>query len=134
MRKLFWLVPAVLAVCVGAFGLSSGAVSADDELRVKILLTGPRIGGIKPQGNSVYRDRADGSRRFKVEASRVNLANGTVLTAYVNGVSVGSFSLAAGIGKVELNTNDDDVVPVIVAGDAVTVLGPGDVLVLKGSF
>ena len=61
------------------------------------------------------------------------LPAGTVLTVNVNGAAVGTITLVANAGELELNTNDHAVVPGIKAGDVVTVTMGANVIV-TGTF
>ena len=125
----FLIALAVAAPCAVAFTSSVAHAQANST---KIRLSGPAIAGIKSEGKSEY--RADARRRsFRVEG-RLNLANGTVLTALVNGVSVGTVSVTAGIASLEVSTERGGVVPAIRAGDRVSVVNAAGAVVLSGSF
>ena len=132
MQKMLWFVSLMLLMCVGVFGLSSAPAQAQ-SVDLKIRLTGPAIGQIVPEGSSEYRE--SGARRsFRVEVNKVNVADGTTMTAQVNGVSVGVLILSGGTGRLALETERGQMVPFIKAGDVVTVLDPNGKIALSGTF
>ena len=61
-------------------------------------------------------------------------ADGTWLTAKVNGTSVGILQLVAGAGKLQLESERGLAVPAIRAGDMVTVTTASGVTILSGKF
>lgn len=127
MKRVSWFVMSLVLV-----GLMVKQVAAQ-EVRVKIRLRGPAIGGVFPQGSSEFRAR--GSQvQFKAQANRVNLADGTVLSVRVNGNAVGSITLVGGAGSLELSTNDDDTVPNIQPGDVVSLVAANGATILSGQF
>lgn len=140
MKRTLWIASCVLLACIGGLAgpvlpTASAAHRRPDggsQTRVRIALTGARIGGITPQGHADY--RVDGSQRqLNVEVEKVNLANGTVLSVNVNGVAVGTLTLVAGTRELELNTKNRAAVPIIKAGDVVTVT-VGATTILMGAF
>lgn len=134
MKRLFWLVPLCAMAYLGVVEVRPSLARAQvGEIRMKIRLTGAAVGGLVPEGNSEFRSR--GSRTsFKVEANRVNLADGSVLTASVNGRAVGTFVLSLGRGKLDLDTERRNSVPVIQKGDVVTVATSAGGVILSGRF
>jgi hypothetical protein len=127
MKRVSWLVMSFLWV-----GLMVKQVAAQ-EVRVKIRLRGPAIGGVVPQGSSEYRARGK-QGQFKAQAIRVNLADGTVLSVQVNGNDVGNITLVGGAGSLELSTNDGDTVPNIQPGDVVSLVTSNGATILSGQF
>ncbi len=127
MKRVSWLAMSFLLV---GLMVKQGAAQ---EVRVKIRLRGPAIGGVVPQGSSEYRVRGR-QVQFKAQANRVNLADGTVLSVQVNGNAVGSITLVGGAGSLELNTNDDDTVPNIQPGDVVSLVAANGAIILSGQF
>lgn len=131
MKKLIVCLYAVLFVCAGI--LATVPAMAGGGTSVKIRLSGPAIKGVVPEGSSEY--RVDGTRTsFRVEADRVNMADGTRLTARVNGAAVGYISLLAGTGKLQIESDRGQLVPVIHQGDKITVTTASGVTILSGSF
>ena len=135
MNKMLCVLALTLPMCGPLVTAPITAAHADrrDEARTKIRLTGPAINGIRPQGNAEYRVEAR-RRRFKVEATNVNLPDGTVLTFKLNGVVLGTRTLNLGRAELELNTEDGANPPVIVANDEVTVVNANGVLIVRGKF
>ncbi|MCW3054548.1 MAG: hypothetical protein JWN14_3718 [Chthonomonadales bacterium] len=139
MKRTLWIAVCVVMACIGLMGpvlprayADHGGQDGGSQTRVRIALAGAKIAGITPQGHADY--RVDGAQRqLNVEVEKVNLANGTVLSVNVNGVSVGTLTLLAGTRELELNTKNRATVPVIKHGDAVTVSMGANVL-LMGAF
>jgi hypothetical protein len=97
-----------------------------------INLTGPVFNGMQPVGAAEY--EVEGARRrFSAEADNVNLVDGSVLTVYVAGKSVGTFSLTDGGGVLLLDTFAHQRVPVINKGTTVAIYYGGTKL-LSGNF
>ncbi|HEV2704363.1 MAG TPA: hypothetical protein VGV59_00475 [Pyrinomonadaceae bacterium] len=105
------------------------------EQRFETTLGGARINGVLPQGVAVFRLRADGSRRFKVEVEDMNLPLGTVLTVLYNGAEVGRITLGNFFeAELERNTNDGQFVPTFVPGASVAVADQTGAILLAGAF
>lgn len=136
MRKLssaFLLLSLLPLTCTGLVSLTPTAVQAQTEVRFKIRLTGATINRILPEGSAEIRIR--GTRRsFHAEANRVSLADGTVLSVRVNGQAVGSLTLTAGKGSLELDTERKQSVPAIQKGDVVTLTTANGATILSGAF
>lgn len=87
---------------------------ADHCSRGQGTLTGPPIGGTTPSGKSVWRGNAFCQPlEMKVEVSKVNLQDGTVLDVDACGSGglpnlVGTIRLRGGAGKLELSKLDGD--------------------------
>jgi len=133
---------------LATLALSCGSISpcrADDgnqnnnEVRLRTRLSGAPINGKTPEGQADFRmDSSRNRSRLNVEVENVNLAAGTVLKVVVTlaGVptTVGSITLNAfGAGELELNSQDGDTVPAIVAGDMIAVKN-GTMTILAGVF
>ena len=109
----------LIALTLGALIASTvWADSKTTELRLRTSLAGGAIGGRVASGHADFRSESDRNRsRLNVEVEDVNLADGTVLAVMVSrgGVStkVGEIHLKAGIGELELNSQDGDTVPAI---------------------
>jgi hypothetical protein len=109
------------------------------EVRLRTQLAGGAIAGRRPEGNADFRMEPAKSRtRLNVEVENLNLAQGTMLQVSImhGGVStnIGTITLNAfGRGELERNSQDGDTVPVIMAGDVVTVSNAGSPI-LTGVF
>ena len=115
--------------------LNAAPAHAQAKTSVKIRLTGARIGALRPEGSSEYRvDAARNRRSFRVEANKVSLPDGTVLTVSVNGVPVGAITLLLGAGRLDFATERGDSVPTMAAGAVVTVTTSAGATVLSGRF
>lgn len=133
---------AVFALLAGAVALvaDNGNGGQNDEVRMRATLTGPAIGGVKPEGNADFRsDSQRGRTRLNVEVEHVNMPAGTVLTVAVHQgtvtTTIGTIKLSAlGEGELELNSQDGDVVPVVITGTMVTVKNPAGTTILAGVF
>jgi hypothetical protein len=95
-------------------------------------LNGPTIAGILPRGMAQYAEFGT-ARRLIVYVNQIRMPNGTELGVAVNGAPVGTITLNLGEGVLRLDTNNGGSVPVIVAGDTVTVRS-ADAPVLGGIF
>lgn len=133
MKRSIGLLALVLLACGSLFGTRPAAAQSG-EVRVKIRLTGPAIGAAVPQGNAEYRVRTTGRRSLKVEATNVNLSNGTALVVSVNSTTIGTMTLSFGRGILDLDTNRGASVPVIKKGDIVRVSTASGTPVLGGQF
>ena len=88
-------------------------------------------GTINPHGFAEYELYANGHRELEVEIEDVNMPVGTVLTAIVDGASVGSIILEADQrGRLKLRTEDGQNVPVTIDGSTVQVRNGNAVLVV----
>lgn len=97
-----------------------------------INLSGPGFNGVKPVGAAEY--EIEGSRRrFSAEADNVNLPNGSRLTVYVAGKSVGSFTLTDGGGAMLLDTFAHQKVPIVNHGTTVAIYY-GSTKIVSGKF
>ncbi len=83
-------------------------------------------------GKAIFRDRDLGLRR-KLNVEVQDVISATSVNVIVDGETVGSITLVAGTGELELDTNDGDTVPFVFAGTLVKIknVSNGDVL-LKG--
>jgi hypothetical protein len=112
----------LLLVALAVTGALTGipVAVADHCSRGQGTLTGPAIGGTVPSGKATWRGNAFCQPlEMKVEVSKVNLPNGTVLSVDACGSAgttniVGSITLSGGSGKLELskldgNPNNDNV-------------------------
>jgi hypothetical protein len=141
MKKVFALIPCALVVFTGLTGSLTGTPTKalaqrggrnNDEIRWRVRLTGPVFNGLLPQGNSDWRVRSN-RKGLTVEASNIGLADGSQLTAKINGKPIGLITLAAGRGELEFRSQDGTTPPTIQRGDVVTVWA-GDTQILSGTF
>ncbi len=96
-------------------------------------LSGATINGVLPRGYAQYELH---SSRTEIEARvyQVNLPGGTVLTAFINGASIGQFSLESDReGRLRLRSDRGDNVPVVNIGDTFE-LKNGGTTILSGVF
>jgi len=142
-------VVAIAALTAGAMGIaradhgsnSGGSKSSTTTgVRLRAPLTGPAISGKTPRGEAEFRNNPARLRSsLEVEVENVNLPAGTVLTVTLTqgtaaAVTLGTITLnAEGEGELELSSQDGAVIPVIVAGNVITVLN-GTTNVVIGTF
>lgn len=128
MKSTLWFLPLLLLV----FSLLGTVPASAQSNRVKIRLAGPAVTGVRPQGSAEFRTEPR-RQKFEVEVNRVNLANGTTLTVNVNGVAIGTITLVAGAGQLELESEHRQTVPAIKTGDVVSITSANGT-VLSGTF
>src|SRR5215210_4408133 len=63
-------------------------------------------GAVNPHGEAVLEIYANNNRELEVQVEDVNLANGTVLTVFINGNSIGQLILSQQRAKLKLRTED----------------------------
>jgi hypothetical protein len=133
--------------------LFSGVVFASQPAMVKLKakLTGASIGGIVPHGHGRYHSFGSPATHssLSVEVEDVHEDIGTVLSVLLNGASIGTITLACPVpvvlptiladkdceqGELELNSREGDIVPVVVAGNVVSVADPTGATILTGVF
>lgn len=86
-------------------------------------------GSVNPHGAAEWQLYESGERELEVEIEDVNLPNGTVLGAFINGSSVGQLTLDLQRARLKLKTEDGQPVPTVNDGDAVEVRNGSTVLV-----
>jgi hypothetical protein len=149
IQKCFRNLVALGVLMLGATGFAvadrgpgsgqSGSGGSTSEVRLRTRLSGPRINGVRPEGNAEYRaDASRGRSDFKVQAEQVNLPANTVLTVALQhdgaSLNVGTLTLDAfGFGELDLNSQDGDAVPTVAKGDTVSVANAGTII-LVGVF
>jgi hypothetical protein len=106
------------------------ALAQSAPVSVKIRLKGAAINRVVPEGSAEVKARA-GRSSFQVEAERVNLPDGTVLTAALNGGPIAMLKLVAGRAKFEQEGRG---VSAVRAGDVVTIATADGKVILKGTF
>ena len=140
MKKVFVTSVCLFALC-GTFvgGLLAPQIPAQaqsSELRLRARMFAPGgyySNGVRSEGNGDYRVKSS-RKRLKLEASRVNMADGTVLTFSLNGVAIGTRSLVLGRVQLEFDTNNGQTVPTVVVGTVVTVSTADGTVILTGRF
>ena len=130
IRKIASLIP--LFLFLAAFVAPTPVASANSA-DVKIsLVASPDFRGAK--GAAKYRNRG-GEQEFQVEAEVSRRLAGAVFTVWVNDVAVGQMTINAfGKGRLSLNSNLGDAVPVITPGTLVGVTTADKAIVLAGKF
>jgi hypothetical protein len=98
-------------------------------------LTGAAIGGIVPEGDAEYSVEFN-NREFRVRVEEVNLPAGTPLNVLVDGVKVGTLSVAPSLDRSELKlkTEDGQAVPQVNSRTRVVVTDQSGATLLAGSF
>ncbi len=141
-RSFRW--KAALAIVIMALGGAAisradhGDHNNNNQVRLKTRLAGAAIQDKTPECSAEFRSDSRNRTKFTVEVEKINLPAGTMLDVDVqhNGASqtVGQIKLsAAGSGELELESQDGDTVPVVQAGDMVTVSNAGKTI-LAGVF
>ena len=118
------------------FILNDKTVSADElsDTRIQASLSGGAINGVTPAGFSEWRLDDSGRRRLDVQASSVNLPQGTVLTIVVNNAVVGQMSVNAFSGAAfSIDSNNGQTVPTVNFGNPIQV-NNGAETILAGTF
>ncbi len=106
-------------------------VLADEEVKLEATLTGTDAAP-DAFGLARFEMRPDRSE-FRVEVEDVDLVD--EVDVLVNGVFIGTITLDAGRGKLELKTQNGDTVPVLEDGDEIEVVGADDgTLLLVGTL
>jgi hypothetical protein len=98
-------------------------------------LTGAAIGGIVPEGDAEY-EIEFGNREFRIRIENVNLPAGTILDVLVDGVKVGTISVAPSLDRSEfkVKTEDGQAVPQVNSRTRVVVANQAGATLLAGSF
>ena len=90
-------------------------------------------GSINPHGDATYEVYQSGNRELEIEAEDVNLANGTVLSFFVDNNLVGQVSLISQRAKLRLKTEDGQNVPNVNDGSTAEVKN-GNTTLVAGVF
>jgi hypothetical protein len=132
------------AAVLGAFVLAAMAMmlipahaekGGSSGIRLRAKLTGPAIATVTPSGQAQFKTNSLGNRsELEVEVEHVNLPSGTVLDVQLKTTSIGSIKVnKEGEGELELETDAGATVPAVAAGDTISVLNAGTVI-LTGVF
>ncbi|HYP52012.1 MAG TPA: hypothetical protein VEQ42_00645, partial [Pyrinomonadaceae bacterium] len=126
---------AVLSFALVALLFVAPALAGDDEVIIQAGLAGTAIGGRRPSGKAVFRDRPGNDRKLQVEVQDVNLAAGTVLNVVVGGQQVGTLAInTLRAGRLELETERGQAVPAVANGTPVAVRNQSGANVVSGAF
>jgi paraquat-inducible protein B len=129
-KNLSFAMLAVTAMSLLIFGIVQNASATSSEIRMLADLN-PTDGGIAADGRADYRERGN-SMRLNVEVEDVS--PNTTFTVEISGNTLGTITTNSfGTAKLELNTNDGQVVPKVLRGDLVQIF-QGIELVLSGAF
>jgi len=105
------------------------------ETRVEAILAGAAINGLTPRGDAELRIHDGGQREIRVEVEKVNLPAGTVLNVLVGNVVAGQIVLNSQLeGRLELDTNDGQVVPQFAANSTVVVTNQAGATLLSSTL
>jgi hypothetical protein len=125
-----------LSLCLCAFAIV--AVNADggsgSSTKIEAEFAGAMLNGLVPKGEAELETFVDGNRKFEVTVSNVNLPNGTVLNVLVDGAKVGTLTIGALTGQMELKTKDGQTVPQINTRTRVAVTDQAGNTIVAGSF
>jgi hypothetical protein len=86
-------------------------------------------GTVNPHGEATYEVYQSGNRELEVEVEDLSLANGTVLTAFVDNAQVGTMTVSDQRGRLKLKTEFGQTVPTVNNGSTVDVKNGSTVLV-----
>jgi hypothetical protein len=109
--------------------VSANATGGDVPILVRTANLVSPTGSINPHGTAEYQLYANGNRELEIEIEDVSLANGTVLSFFVDGNSVGQMAVNLQKAKLKLRTEDGQTVPVTNDGSTVQVKNGSTVLV-----
>ena len=90
-------------------------------------------GSVNPHGEAEYEVYDSGQRELEIEAEDVNAPNGTILSFFVDGNSVGQASLSDQRARLKLKTEFGQAVPIVNNGSTVQVRN-GGTTILTGVF
>jgi plastocyanin len=128
-RNLSFVMLAMTLVSLLIFDIVPNSSATSSEIRMLADLN-PTNGGIA-DGRADYRERGN-SMRLNVEVEDVS-PNST-FNVEISGEHIGTINTSSfGVGELERNTNDGQVVPKILTGDLVQIF-QGTELVLSGGF
>lgn len=118
------------------FGEKAGAQADDNHNHgnsISANLAGGAINNVIPHGTARY-TTFNNERSLSVDVSSVNLPGGTQLSVLVNGTAAGQITLNNfRSGRLYLDTDDGDTVPVVIGGSNVAVKN-GETTILAGTF
>lgn len=127
----------VLVLClftVSLVAVSANGGSADVVTRIEADLAGAAINGLVPRGEAEAKTFVDGSRKFEVDVTNINLPDGTILNVSVDGARVGTLRLIGMLGELDLETANGQTVPPINSRTRVVVSDQAGNTIVAGSF
>jgi CHRD domain/FG-GAP-like repeat len=89
--------------------------------------------GVNPHGKATYNVYANNNRELELEVEEVDLANGTVLTAFINNAQVGTITVSDRQGRLKLKTESGNTVPMIIDGSTAQIKN-GTTVLVSGIF
>jgi|CXWL01.1.fsa_nt_gi hypothetical protein len=130
-----------LAVCALLTGwmsipLLTNSVKADSTpvILVRNAVLSSPTGSVDPHGEAAWQLYQSGNREIEVEIEDLNLATGTVLTAVVDGNTIGQLIVDdRQKAKLKLRTEDAQAVPTVNSGSTVDVRN-GSIVLVTGLF
>ena len=122
----------LLTITLASFVLAISNANAGADLRMRTGLAGAQLNGMTPKGKAEYRERAN--RQLTVQVENINLPDGTTVNVLINGNGVGQISLLLTRGQLQLNTNDNQNVPTVIAGTTVVVTDANGSTLVAGVF
>ncbi len=90
-------------------------------------------GSVNPHGDATYEVYDSGQRELEIEGEDINAADGTIISFFVDGSSVGQVALSQQKAKLKLKTELGQSVPTVNAGSTVAVRN-GATTILTGTF
>jgi hypothetical protein len=90
-------------------------------------------GTVNPHGAATYELYQSGNRELEVEVEDLSLADGTVLTAFIDNAQVGTMTVSTQRGRLKLKTELGQTVPVVNDGSTVNVKN-GSTILVAGVF
>lgn len=107
--------------------------SPSNEVAFFAALRGATVNGVLPLGYSQYEIHSS-RRELETRVRQVNLPTGTQLAVALNGSNIGTLVLeSGGEGRLRLRSDQGANVPVVAAGDTITLSQNGNVI-MNGTF
>jgi hypothetical protein len=131
--KIVFIFLAVFAWAVIPFITQNKVEASDNEESFAITTLAaallPPNGGANPRGAAVFVETDSNNRQLEVEIENISLPNGTVLTVFINGSSVGQMTVDQQKARLRLRTQDGQSVPNISSGSTIEVRNGSSTLV-----
>ena len=125
----------ILCLCaVSLVAVSASDGGGDVVSRIEADLAGAAINGLVPRGEAETKTFVNGNRKFEVDVSNVNLADGTVLKVFVDGAQAGTLRIVGLLGEFEVSTENGQTVPPINSRTRVVVSDQAGNTIVAGSF
>ncbi len=125
----------ILSIAPIAMISQASAVFGDEApILVRNAVLSSPTGSINPHGAAEYQLYSSGNRELEVEIEDVNLSEGTILTAFIDGNAVGQMTLAADRrARLKLRSESGQSVPDANDGSTVQVRN-GNTILVAGAF